>query len=76
MCAEIEFFHDNLKPESGIEWETPITHLIPQTPFATMIGDSSLEGAGGFSIALGLWWHIRFPNKIIQHTLLFNRGCT
>ncbi len=29
MRAEIEFFHDNLKPESGIEWETPIAHLIP-----------------------------------------------
>ena len=27
MCAEIEFFCDNLKPKSGIEWETPIAHL-------------------------------------------------
>jgi hypothetical protein len=30
-----------------------------------------LEGAGGFSIALGFWWHIRFPDKITQRTLLF-----
>ena len=29
MRAEIEFFRDNLKPDSGIEWETPIAHLIP-----------------------------------------------
>jgi hypothetical protein len=29
MHAEIEFFWDNLKPNSGIEWETPIAHLIP-----------------------------------------------
>jgi hypothetical protein len=71
MRAEIEFFHDNLKPDSGIKWETPIAHLIPRTPFATSIGDSSLEGAGGFSIALGFWWHICFPDKIIQRTLLF-----
>jgi hypothetical protein len=71
MRAEIEFFRDNLKPNSGIEWETPIAHLIPQTPFATTIGDSLLEGASGFLIALGFWWHIRFPDKIIQRTLLF-----
>ena len=44
MRAEIEFFRDNLKPNSGIKWETPIPHLIPQTPFTTTIGNSSLEG--------------------------------
>ena len=71
MRAKVEFFCDKLKPHSGIEWETPITHLIPQTPFATTIGDSLLEGAGGFLIVLGFWWHIRFPDKIIQRALLF-----
>jgi hypothetical protein len=29
MRAEIDFFFNNLKPNSGIEWETPIAHLIP-----------------------------------------------
>jgi hypothetical protein len=29
------------------------------------------EGAGGFLIALGFWWHICFPDEIIQRTLLF-----
>jgi hypothetical protein len=71
MRAEIEFFCNNLKPKSGIEWETPIAHLIPRTPFATTIGDSWLEWAGGFSIVLGFWWLIRFPDEIIQRTLLF-----
>jgi hypothetical protein len=71
MQAEIEFFQEKLKPESGIEWETPLAHLIPQTPFATMIGNSSLEGVGGFSISLGFWWHICFPDKIVKQTLLF-----
>jgi hypothetical protein len=66
MCYEIEFFRNKLKPDSGIEWETPIAHLIPQTPFAMTIGDSSLEGAGGFSITLGFWWHIHFPDKVVQ----------
>jgi hypothetical protein len=71
MHYEIKFFHDKLKPDSGIKWEMPIAHLIPQTPFAMTIGDSSLEGAGGFSITLGFWWHIHFPDKVIQRTLQF-----
>ncbi len=29
MCYEIEFICDKLKPDSGIEWEMPIAHLIP-----------------------------------------------
>jgi hypothetical protein len=29
MRAKIEFFRNNLKPDSGIKWETPIAHLIP-----------------------------------------------
>ncbi len=35
------------------------------------IGDSSLEGAGGFSVTLGFWWHIRFPDEVVRHTLRF-----
>ena len=71
MCSEINFFRDKLRPNSGIEWETPIAHLIPRTPFATVIGNSSLEGAGSFSVALGFWWHIHFPEEVIQRTLHF-----
>jgi hypothetical protein len=40
MRYEIKFFRDKIKPDSGIEWEMPIAHLIPQMPFATTIGDS------------------------------------
>jgi hypothetical protein len=36
MRYEIEFFSDKLKPDSGIKWEMPIAHLIPQTPFANV----------------------------------------
>jgi hypothetical protein len=39
--------------------------------FATTIRDSSLEVAGGFSITLGFWWHIRFPDEVVQRTLQF-----
>ncbi len=71
MRAKIKFFCDKLKPGSDIEWEMPIAHLIPWTPFATSIDNSPLEGASGFSIVLGFWWHICFPDKIIQRTLRF-----
>jgi hypothetical protein len=67
ICYKIEFFCDKLKPDSGIEWETPIAHLIPQTPFAMTIRNSLLEGAGGFSITLGFWWHTFV--SLVQHTL-------
>ena len=49
----------------------PIAHLIPRTPFATTIRDSSLEGAGGFSITLGFWWHIHFLDEVVRRTLQF-----
>jgi hypothetical protein len=71
MPYEIKFFHDKLKLESCIKWEMPIAHLIPQTPFATSLGDSLLEGAGGFFITLVLWWHICFPDEVVQRTLRF-----
>ncbi len=71
MRYKIEFFCNKLKPDSGIKWEMPIAHLIPQTPFAMTIGDSLLEGTGGFSITLGFWWHIRFLDEVVWHTLRF-----
>jgi hypothetical protein len=71
MHFRMEFFCNKLKPDSGIEWEKPIAHLIPQMPFATTIGDSSLEGAEGFSVTLRFWWHIYFPDKVVWRTLQF-----
>ncbi len=71
MRCKIDFFRNKLKPDSGIEWETPIAHLIPRMPFATTIRDSLLEGTGGFSITLGFWWHIHFPDEVGQSTLRF-----
>jgi hypothetical protein len=71
MHYKIKFFCNKLKPDSGIKWEMPIAHLIPQTSFATTIGDSSLEGAGGFSITLEFWWHLHFLDEVVQRTLQF-----
>jgi hypothetical protein len=70
MCQEIEFFQKKLLLESGIAWETPIVHIITRMPTFTSFGDSCLEGAGGYSIMLGFWWHIPFPKAVKQRTLL------
>ncbi len=71
MRYKIEFFHNKLKPDSGIKWEMPIAHLTSQTFFATTIGDSLLEGTGGFFTILGFWWHICFPDEVVWRTLQF-----
>jgi hypothetical protein len=71
MHYEIKLFCNKLMLDSGIKWEMPIAHLIPRTPFSMTIGDSLLEGAGGFSVTLGYWWHIHFPDKLVRRTLRF-----
>ncbi len=73
MRQEIEFFCKKLLLESNIAWETPIVHIIPRMPTFTSFGDSCLKGAGGYSILLGFWWHIPFPEVVKQRTLLHKR---
>ncbi len=71
MRQEIEFFRNKLQPNLTILWETSIAHVIPRTPTATAFGDSCLKGAGGYSIELGFWWHIDFPEEVKCQTILF-----
>ena len=59
-----------LQPESNIKFETPIAHMIPREPTASLFGDSSLTGCGGYSLELKFWWHIDFPIRIVKRTLL------
>jgi hypothetical protein len=73
MHQEIEFFREKLLLESNIAWETPIAHIIPRMPTFTSFGDSCFKGAGGYSILLGFWWHIPFPEAVKQRTLLHKR---
>jgi hypothetical protein len=70
MHAEIKFFCHTLNPDSCIEQEMPIAHLIHRTPFAMTVGKSSFEGTVGFTIGLGFWWHVWFLDEIVQCTLL------
>jgi len=74
MRQEIEFFREALMPDSGVVWETPIALIVPRMPSATTMGDSSLEGAGGYSIGLGYWWHLDFPDEVVLRTLKHKTG--
>jgi hypothetical protein len=70
MRDELNFLSVALKPDSGIKFETPIAHLIPRTPTASIVGDSLLLACGGYSITLKFWWHFIFPSNVVDGTLL------
>ena len=70
MRDELDFLSHALSPDSGFKFKTPIAHLIPRIPTASIIGDSSLVACGGFSITLSFWWHLRFPQVVVERTLL------
>jgi hypothetical protein len=70
MRQEIEFFREKLLPKSGIRWESSIAHIIPRMPTFITFGDSCLEGAGGYSLSLGFWWHLPFSEEVKLRTLL------
>jgi hypothetical protein len=70
MQDELTFLSQALPPDSGIKFETPIAHLIPRTPAASIIDDNSLLACGGYSITLKFWWHLSFPKEVIERTLL------
>ncbi len=55
MRSELNFLSDALTPNSGIKFETPIAHLIPRVPTASIIGDSLLVACGDYSITLKFW---------------------
>ena len=42
-------------------------------PIFTTFGDSCLKGAGGYSLSLGFWWHLPFPEEVKLRTLLHKR---
>jgi hypothetical protein len=70
MRDKLTFLSQALSPDSGIKFETPIAHLIPRTPAASIIGDSSLLACGGYSITLKFWWHLSFPKEVIERAIL------
>jgi hypothetical protein len=70
MRSKLNFLSDALTPNSGIKFETPIAHLIPRGPTASIISYSLLVACGGYSITLKFWWHLSFPKDIVKQMLL------
>ncbi len=70
MRDELNFLSHALLPNSGIKFETPIAHLIPRIPTASIVGDSLLVACGGYSITLSFWWHLTFPKEVVERMLL------
>jgi hypothetical protein len=64
MRQETEFFCKKLLPNSKICWESPIAHIIPRIPTFITFSDSCIEGARGYSLSLGFWWHLPFPEEV------------
>ncbi len=67
---KLNFLSKALEPDSGIVFETPIAHLIPRIPTASIVGNSLLIACGGYSITLKFWWHLSFPKEVVKQTLL------
>ena len=57
--------------DSSVKWSSPIAHLLPRVHDAVAAGDSSLRAAGGWSTDLGFWWHLEWPEEVVQRTLLY-----
>ena len=53
---------------------TPIAHLVRRDPSAIAWSDSCLYAGGGFSITMGFWWYIEWPEEIRKHTLIYVRN--
>ncbi len=54
----------------ALDFETPIAHLIPRTPTASVVGNSFLLVCGSYLVTLKFWWHLAFPKEIVERTLL------
>ena len=52
----------------------PIAHIVPRDPDFNARGDACLEGAGGYSFDLKFWWFVKWPQNVVNKTLIhFNK---
>ena len=70
MRAETNLiFHALSSP--WIDMWRPLGHLIKRTPSGIGYSDSCLHAAGGYSLDMGFWWYIEWPESIKSQTLKF-----
>ena len=57
--------------DPSISLARPIGHVVKRTPSAIAHSDSCLSAAGGFSIEMGFYWYIEWPESIQSCTLRY-----
>ena len=71
MRREIEFLRYALHPDFGIEWCTPIAHLISRDPTGDGASDACLDAGGGYSIPFRFIWFLNWPTWVLLRTKKF-----
>ena len=66
MRDELNFLSEALESNYGKVFKTPIGHLIPRMPTASIIGDSLLIACGGYLTTFKFWWHLSFPKEVVE----------
>eukprot|EP00978_Attheya_sp_CCMP212_P000335 scaffold671_cov43-Attheya_sp.AAC.1 len=64
MKAELLMIRQILSQLDKFNWSSAIAHLIDRLTDYAAWGDSSLYGAGGFSLDLKFWWQLDWPQEI------------
>ncbi len=70
LRKELKMIQEALSSD-WIDLERPIGHMVQRTPTGIGHSDSCLHAAGGFSIEMGFWWYIEWPQNIQKRTLRF-----
>ena len=71
LREDIEFFRHALQPDSDVPWSSPLAHIVLRTHLGIPYGDACPRGCGGYCTELKFWWFLRFPQEIVQRTLIY-----
>ena len=55
LAAELDLLCSWIKPDSGVHWEAPISHIIKRVTPRRSLSDSCFYGGGCFSLDLIFW---------------------
>lgn len=67
--AEVAFFRDALRPDSGIAFDSPLSHAIKRQSNLLTAGDSCLVSGGGFSTVMQFVWYLDYKPEVVNRTL-------
>jgi hypothetical protein len=68
LAEEVRFIRDALDFHSGIEWTSPIAHLVKRDPSGCSWSMASTFGCFGYSLEFKVWFHIHWPDDICLRT--------